>query len=50
MSGLEWCHLARATLAFIAKAKRAHFCEDFLAEIERRLFLESPFPSHHKKN
>lgn len=48
MNGLNWCLLARATANFLSAARQAHFCEDLLDEIERRLFEQSPFPAHHK--
>lgn len=46
--GRCWAVLAEATASFIAIARRFHFCEDLLSEIERRLYKESPFPIHHK--
>nr|DAR41706.1 MAG TPA: hypothetical protein [Caudoviricetes sp.] len=47
MTSLTWCLLARITLRFTSAARRAHFCEDIIPEIERRLYRESPFPIHH---
>ena len=44
-----WVALADATTRFIAEARYYHFCEDILNLIERRLYRESPFPIHHKK-
>lgn len=44
-----WAALADATTRFIAEARYYHFCEDILTLIERRLYRESPFPIHHKK-
>ncbi len=49
VDGRGWVALAKATTRFIAEAKYYHFCEDLLQLIERRLFNESPFPIHHKK-
>ena len=47
--GRQWATLAEATMNFIVVARQCHFCEDLLKIIERRLFRESPFPIHHKK-
>ena len=49
MNGRQWGILAQVTLQFIVLAKENKFCTDLLNEIERRLYRESPFPIHHKK-
>ena len=49
VDGRCWAILAEATTGFIAIARQFHFCEDLLMEIERRLYNESPFPIHQKK-
>jgi len=49
VDGRAWAILAEATTCFIAVARHYHFCEDILSLIERRLFAESPFPIHHKR-
>ena len=41
--------MAKETMAFISVAKECDFCKDLLNELERRLFEESPFSIHHKK-
>ncbi len=48
MPGRQWGILARKTMDFLLVAEEYHFCVDLAKEIKRRLFAESPFPSHHK--
>lgn len=49
MESRKWQTLARYTLDFIAVAKENGFCLDILHDIKRRLYNESPFPIHQKK-
>ncbi|WP_297571026.1 hypothetical protein [uncultured Anaerovibrio sp.] len=49
VDGRNWAILAEATTKFITVARQYHFCTEILQLIERRLYRESPFPIHHKK-
>lgn len=49
MESRKWQTLARYTLDFIAVANENGFCLDILQNIKRRLYCESPYPIHHKK-